>query len=169
MSSDGVCECAVCQEEIEAEPHTLECGHTFHTRCIVEWFRHGASTCPMCRAQPASEDVALQTLGSLTLRARASHLRSMARRAAAPPRLKRLVAQLRRHESLQRDARHRMTTFRREHRDTLRDLTRLRSRVYVTQMNVRRLLRLVGVFSDSEFPLPALSVTSSPTFQWTEL
>ena len=41
-------ECAICQD-IMNDPHDLECGHTFHTSCIVAWFRSGKSSCPICR------------------------------------------------------------------------------------------------------------------------
>ena len=44
-------DCAICQEScFEYGPtHKLECGHTFHTNCIVGWFRSGQKSCPICR------------------------------------------------------------------------------------------------------------------------
>ena len=29
--------------------HKLSCGHTFHTDCIMSWFRSKKNTCPYCR------------------------------------------------------------------------------------------------------------------------
>jgi hypothetical protein len=29
-----------------------ECSHTFHTTCIVQWFRNGYLSCPLCRTEP---------------------------------------------------------------------------------------------------------------------
>lgn len=40
-------QCAVCQED--ASDHRLSCGHSFHASCIIDWFRRGESTCPVCR------------------------------------------------------------------------------------------------------------------------
>lgn len=44
-------ECAVCYTEVEddSNKYTLECNHTFHTDCAIQWFRRGNSTCPLCR------------------------------------------------------------------------------------------------------------------------
>jgi len=42
--------CSVCAEVVESDGHSLPCGHTFHTACIVEWFRNHHDTCPNCRS-----------------------------------------------------------------------------------------------------------------------
>lgn len=55
--------CVICQETLAGPPtYTLpECGHKYHTHCIVTWFRHRPSSqewhegadgrCPMCGNQ----------------------------------------------------------------------------------------------------------------------
>ena len=42
--------CVICHENIENEnnKYTLECGHSYHCKCIMTWFRTGHSNCPMC-------------------------------------------------------------------------------------------------------------------------
>lgn len=43
--------CAICHENLESDTYTLpECNHTFHTNCIITWFRapSGSSRCPLC-------------------------------------------------------------------------------------------------------------------------
>ena len=39
--------CAICQENI------IECNHTFHTTCALEWYRRSEADvgCPICRSQ----------------------------------------------------------------------------------------------------------------------
>eukprot|EP00485_Elphidium_margaritaceum_P008593 CAMPEP_0202710208 /NCGR_PEP_ID=MMETSP1385-20130828/22229_1 /ASSEMBLY_ACC=CAM_ASM_000861 /TAXON_ID=933848 /ORGANISM="Elphidium margaritaceum" /LENGTH=444 /DNA_ID=CAMNT_0049369691 /DNA_START=48 /DNA_END=1382 /DNA_ORIENTATION=+ len=45
-------ECSICYGEFEKGKAMgqLECGHTFHKECIVEWLANNAS-CPICRQQ----------------------------------------------------------------------------------------------------------------------
>ena len=41
--------CAVCLSTInEKGSYKLECGHVFHTNCIVQWFRNSNGNCPCC-------------------------------------------------------------------------------------------------------------------------
>ena len=42
--------CSICFDECKGKTCTLECGHTFHTKCIFTWFNKN-NTCPMCRAE----------------------------------------------------------------------------------------------------------------------
>ena len=42
-------ECAICHEPQHTNIYTLpECGHMFHTECIITWFRVN-HTCPLCK------------------------------------------------------------------------------------------------------------------------
>ena len=47
-------ECSICYQVMDpTESHRLdECGHVFHTACIMTWFRSKNDTCPLCRALP---------------------------------------------------------------------------------------------------------------------
>ena len=43
--------CAICLSNIEDndESYTLNCNHSFHTKCIIEWFRISSKgNCPCC-------------------------------------------------------------------------------------------------------------------------
>lgn len=43
-------ECSICMCTIKPRQRkVLECGHSFHRRCIRKWFGRGSLTCPMCR------------------------------------------------------------------------------------------------------------------------
>ena len=52
MSTESDTEiCPICQDSLTGELYTLpECNHTFHTNCIMTWFRAptGNSKCPLC-------------------------------------------------------------------------------------------------------------------------
>ena len=43
--------CVICCNELrdDAATYTLECGHSYHTKCIVAWFRTNHNTCCLCR------------------------------------------------------------------------------------------------------------------------
>ena len=43
-------ECMICKEELLcSQCYTLpECNHTYHTNCLITWFRNGDSRCPYC-------------------------------------------------------------------------------------------------------------------------
>jgi hypothetical protein len=41
-------DCCICYSEIPNARTTLECGHSFCTKCILTWFQRNNS-CPMCR------------------------------------------------------------------------------------------------------------------------
>lgn len=43
-------DCPICQCELPKATTTLECGHSFCTGCILQWFQRN-NTCPMCRAE----------------------------------------------------------------------------------------------------------------------
>jgi hypothetical protein len=53
-SSLGFGCCSVCLDEIQCDKgrFVLECGHTFHSKCILTEFRH-RNRCPMCRTEVA--------------------------------------------------------------------------------------------------------------------
>lgn len=47
--------CSICLENdmIEKDLFVLDdCKHEYHTKCIMEWFRKGNKTCPLCRSEP---------------------------------------------------------------------------------------------------------------------
>jgi hypothetical protein len=43
-------ECMICKDELVCgQCYTLpECNHTYHTHCLISWFRNGDSRCPYC-------------------------------------------------------------------------------------------------------------------------
>lgn len=44
------CKCTICHDNISNEDTYIlpECKHTFHTNCIMTWFRMGHNRCPLC-------------------------------------------------------------------------------------------------------------------------
>lgn len=42
--------CAICYDELTtSQIFKLDCNHSFHSACIIEWFRRGNKTCAYCK------------------------------------------------------------------------------------------------------------------------
>lgn len=83
--------CTICLARLdEQQTTTLQpCGHSFHTTCIVQWFRSGVSRCPLCN------DVGRVPRG---IGERYKLIRAYARKKDAPPALKSYVRRLKKTE-----------------------------------------------------------------------
>ena len=49
--------CAICYETLDNEScYKLECGHSYHNKCIINWFRTGKNNCPLCNSNKLDID-----------------------------------------------------------------------------------------------------------------
>jgi hypothetical protein len=50
INTEEAIQCSLCLEEISKNEKIseLRCSHTFHKKCIIEWFRNGNNTCLVC-------------------------------------------------------------------------------------------------------------------------
>ena len=57
MSANAVVECPICMDPIEMNKNclTTECGHCFHTSCLMMSVAHNGFGCPYCRTKMAEE------------------------------------------------------------------------------------------------------------------
>jgi len=55
--NDSICECPICMEEIQENKNKIitECGHIFHTSCLMKNAAHNGFGCPYCRTKMADE------------------------------------------------------------------------------------------------------------------
>ena len=60
---NDVIQCPICLDTIDTEQtYTLpECNCTFHTACILQWFRHGKTDCPTCRNKGTTVNNTIQS------------------------------------------------------------------------------------------------------------
>ena len=150
--SEAVCPIC-CDDAAEEEAlHTLECGHAFHTACILQWFRQGAPTCPLCR--DTDDDHHLTPLDTM---ARCTLLRQRARRKDAPTCLKRLVRRLRDAEEDLRAAGKELRVFETEHRSVIRDRRKRLVGKWRKWRRVRQLKRQVGVYTHPDVSMPLVT------------
>jgi hypothetical protein len=55
--NNSVCECPICMEDVFSGKNCVvtECGHSFHTSCLMTNVAHNGFSCPYCRTEMAEE------------------------------------------------------------------------------------------------------------------
>ncbi len=127
-------ECPICLGTVDGgDTHQLtECSHTFHTKCIVQWFRSGNSSCPLCRGSPS------MNVGYETIAVRASRLLRRSRAKSACRELKRKADVYRKARDSAEASRKAWATFRKEQKDVIAEMRRLRTAAWRTRWAARR-------------------------------
>ena len=146
--------CSICFNEMCTETHELECGHCFHTSCIVEWFRQGSSQCPLCRDEPEPSEL----LDGFTLRERAKQLRIISRRKNAPNELKRMVLRIQKIEKDITSYRQEKKKIKSKHKDIFTKHRQLDSKIWSHERKRLSKLRQLGAYNTFLYPLPHLIV-----------
>jgi len=148
--------CCICQDEEGGDDdaarasHTLECGHAFHTSCILSWFRRGGEACPLCRDVP-------WTIRPMLVEERYSWMRAHARRKTAPAALRRLVEDVRLLEAKVRSTRVAVRAHRRQHRAVYQHGELLSRRLRTQHVALEKCRHRIGMFQYAGAPLPPLS------------
>ena len=116
--------CTICLSSFcnDNQRHTLDCGHTYHTRCIMHWFRSGNPSCPLCRNEGKTTNI-------MTPEEAIRRLKKLSKRKNAPARLKKAATQLREAEHAYKTAKRSLATFEREHQNVLAEIQKKRRRV----------------------------------------
>jgi hypothetical protein len=112
-------ECTICLQASDEGAHELPCGHSFHTGCILHWFRVGHRECPNCRSE--------ETEACLARKTPAQRIAMLRRKRTLP-----LVVrtQLRRHDAARDAARQasvQLRAFRTTHKQVIQEWNRLRN------------------------------------------
>lgn len=100
--------CPICFECLDSKSaYKLECGHEFHSECIIQWFRYpeNGGTCPMCRSAGRS----LRNKSFMDRKACLKNNIAFSKRVGAPKHLKTLV---KRYKTMQKKRRERLAEFR---------------------------------------------------------
>lgn len=127
---------------------TLECQHTFHTKCLMSWFRSQNEGCPLCR------DGAHVRLSHMTAETRVRMLRRCARRKNADPKLKKLVMRLRTLEEKHKSAISAYASFRRNHRHVLMQLKLMDRKKWMIWKKIRAETRALAMFNSDMHTYP---------------
>ena len=112
--------CTICLNDTDGPFHTLECGHSFHTTCILRWFQDGHRECCNCRAEHTQQRAKYQTPAQRIATAR--------RRKHLSPALRREIERYDRARSAHLASKVSERIFRAEHREVLQTARRLESK-----------------------------------------
>jgi hypothetical protein len=88
-------DCCICLQSLSNNTDTYtipECNHTFHTNCIIPWFRTSNPNCPYCRSTMDNEPRGF--FDPYTREGRYKMIRNIARKKNAPVHLKKMVNKL---------------------------------------------------------------------------
>ena len=139
--------CAICTEAMKpCESHTLDCSHSFHTDCILKWFRSGGSTCPVCRCHGL--DCAVK-LDFMDVRARANVIKRIARRMDAPESLKRLYKSYREVRKQKSDVIKKVSELKKKFKEEIKAVNKLRSKRWRLERRELLLNRELGMFCEA--------------------
>ena len=142
--------CVVCFDDVEGG-HTLECGHSFHPRCLIQWLREGNPSCPHCR-----EDLRSCPGMRQPLLARARTVTAAARRKTAPSQLKKMVMHVKECKQKVKDISSTLRELEREHKEVFRKVNVLQGRMYLARRRVRDAIMELGLFQMPGMQLPLL-------------
>lgn len=125
--------CSICLESINShQSHVLDCGHRFHTRCAIDWFRLNG-TCPLCRCADIHKQAEVVDYDEA--------IRILMRKASnkkAPASLKRAAETLRRKREELRECRKELRSFENKSKDILSEMRRKRRRVSRARIDLER-------------------------------
>tara|TARA_X000000950_G_C13423693_1_gene461123 strand:- start:75 stop:515 length:441 start_codon:yes stop_codon:yes gene_type:complete len=140
--------CSICLSGCKkSNLHKLDCGHFFHSSCIINWFRTGKKSCPVCR----SEDM-LKKIKYFDWRSRAAHLRKISKRKGAPPELVNIVKRIKKAETKLKKINKEIES----QKEIYNKMLKLDRKRYSANETKQRLTRLLGVYSDPKIQVPLI-------------
>ncbi len=131
--------CSICVEPVDdvAGPTgsvTLECGHTFHCECAIQWFRYHHTSCPNCRADDVENG-----WKRVTPQQRIANMRRQRHTLT-----RRVRRRLETYDTLTvrlREEQRSFSEFKRQHRDVLKEHSRMENAVTKLKFQHHELLR----------------------------
>ena len=116
--------CSICVEPIYSERVRLDCGHTFHSSCAIQWFRYNHTSCPLCRS-----DSVESRWNRTTPSQRIACLKRMKHK--MPHNVQKYISKYDKVTKNLQKEQQLLTHFKRDHKIVLREYSKLSSRVRI--------------------------------------
>lgn len=135
--NEDVCPICLSNMDNQEDISKIECGHSFHTKCIMKWFRSSKGQCPCCLDNPF-QTVRLKNINiigtwdSLYINERCSALRKHSRKKESPEKLKKKFDNLKKKEEELKQIRKEKSDIIKseEYRDIIKNKRSLDSKIY---------------------------------------
>ena len=141
--------CTICLQPIENDGqhnYMLGCNHRFHTECIVNWFRTGHSTCPICRNEE------YRYVSFMDAEHRAKYYRRSAKKKDAPPALKKAVRKIIRMEKRKKNLYKEKKAFENEYKELIKKYRKLNDKYYNLMDKIQDENHILGIRNFFETP-----------------
>ena len=141
--------CSICLESISESTNRYRlpsCNHTFHTDCILNWFRSGHSTCPLCR------DHRFPNVSFMGAEHRAKYYRRAARKSDAPLALKKAVRKIIKMEKRKKEVYRKKRKFEKENAEIIKEYQKVNKKYYDLLDKIDDENHLLGI--RNYFPAP---------------
>jgi len=145
--SEEVCPICLSNMDNQEENVEIECGHNFHTKCIMQWFRSSRGQCPCCMDNPylnitvSNYNYNYNVIGvwnSLYITERCSALRKHSRKKDCPEKLKKKFDNLKKREEELKDMRKEKGEIIKsdEYREIIKNKKKLDSKIYNKEKSI---------------------------------
>lgn len=126
--------CVICHENIENEndKYSLDCGHIYHCKCIMTWFRTGHNNCPMC-----NDTNFTQINPSFTRVNTIKQIKNLGRRKKCPLIIKKILEKIKKIELNYNLKKKEIKVFEKTYNDILSNYKKLKKNLILTARKIR--------------------------------
>tara|TARA_S200000501_G_scaffold368661_1_gene406849 strand:- start:33 stop:539 length:507 start_codon:yes stop_codon:yes gene_type:complete len=147
--------CCICHESLNDNIYSLpECNHSFHTNCIITWFRIGKNSCPLCQNSGINSLKEVQYNTNYIQRSVAyenfKNLRSYSRRKDAPLELKKKFKKLKKLEDKLKELKIEIKEFENKKvknltvKQIIKKISNYRSKRWHLMVKIKKYKQLIG-------------------------
>ena len=152
MSNNEITEtsntCVICLDNISGDSETfeIECGHKYHTSCIINWFRNGYKSCPLCNDIPSNINEDQESLFRYSFttsqlgKQRLQNIRKIGNRKNANPEIKKDFLKLKDFKNKEKESLKKLSAFKRtpEYKNAIKMREKLRKKTWVLRRKIQR-------------------------------
>tara|TARA_B100000287_G_C20385993_1_gene683531 strand:- start:29 stop:532 length:504 start_codon:yes stop_codon:yes gene_type:complete len=152
MSNNEITEtsntCVICLDNISGDSETfeIECGHKYHTSCIINWFRNGYKSCPLCNDIPSNINEDQESLFRYSFttsqlgKQRLQNIRKIGNRKNANPEIKKDFLKLKDFKNEGKESLKKLSAFKRtpEYKNAIKMREKLRKKTWVLRRKIQR-------------------------------